>query len=108
VLWAYRITYNKLIGKTSFRLVYGVEAVMPMEYILPSLCITTLTDKADHEALEERLVRLMELEEDHLLAGFHQHVQKEGEKAWHDRHIKLYTFKVNDLVLLYDSKFTKL
>lgn len=26
---------------------------------------------------------------------------------WHDRHIKLRTFKVNDLVLLYDSKFDK-
>eukprot|EP00253_Pinus_taeda_P016564 PITA_16564 len=32
-------------------------------------------------------------------------VQKKHEKAWHDRHIKLRTFKVNDLVLLYDSKF---
>lgn len=26
---------------------------------------------------------------------------------WHDHHIKLHTFKVNDLILLYDSKFTK-
>ena len=39
--------------------------------------------------------------------GFHQQVQKQREKAWHDRHIKLRTFKVNDLVLLYDSKFEK-
>jgi len=29
------------------------------------------------------------------------------EKAWHDRHIKLHTFKVNDLVLLYDNNFDK-
>ena len=41
------------------------------------------------------------------MARFHQQVQKECEKAWHDRHIKLCTFKVNDLVLLYDSKFDK-
>jgi len=34
-------------------------------------------------------------------------VQKEDDKAWHDRHIKPNTFKVNDLVLLYYSKFTK-
>jgi len=26
---------------------------------------------------------------------------------WHDHHIKLRTFKVNDLVLLYDNKFEK-
>ena len=34
-------------------------------------------------------------------------MQKECEKAWHDHHIKLRTFKVNDLVFLFDSKFTK-
>eukprot|EP00253_Pinus_taeda_P033234 PITA_33234 len=34
-------------------------------------------------------------------------IQKQCEKAWHNHHIKLCTFKVNDLVLLYDSKFEK-
>ena len=34
-------------------------------------------------------------------------MQKEPEKTWLDRHIKLCTFKVNDLVLLYDSNFMK-
>lgn len=49
----------------------------------------------------------MDLKEDRFLARFHQQVQKECEKSWHDQHIKLHTFKVNDLVLLYDSKFDK-
>jgi len=49
----------------------------------------------------------MELKEDTIFLGFHQQVQKEHEKAWHDLHIKLFTFKVNDLVMLYDNKFTK-
>jgi len=49
----------------------------------------------------------MELEDDHFLGGFHQKVQRESEKAWHDQHIKLHTFKVDDLVLLYDNKFMK-
>lgn len=74
---------------------------------MPSLCIASLTDMADREALEEWLAQLMELEEDRFLVGFHQQVQKECEKAWHDRHIKLCTFKVNDLVLLYNRNFTK-
>jgi len=39
------------------------------------------------------------------LAGFHQQVQKQRVTVWHDRHIKLHTFKLNDLVLLYDRKF---
>jgi len=103
----YTTTCKKLIGKTPFRLVYGVEFIMSIEYIVPSLRIAALTDTADREALEERLAQLMELEEDRFLVGFHQQVQKECEKTWHDRHIKLRTFKVNDLVLLYDSQFTK-
>jgi hypothetical protein len=50
---------------------------------------------------------LVELEEDIFIAGFHQQVQKEREKAYHDRHIKKKTFKQGDLVLVYDSKFIK-
>lgn len=61
----------------------------------------------DYEALEERIAQLIELEEDRFLAGFHQQVRKEHEKAWHDWHIKLRTFKVNDLVLLCDNNFDK-
>lgn len=38
---------------------------------------------------------------------FHQQVQKDLEKSWHDRHIKQSAFKIDDLVLLYESKFTK-
>eukprot|EP00253_Pinus_taeda_P023025 PITA_23025 len=73
ILWSYRMTCKKLTAHTHFWLVYGVEAIMSMEYIMPSLYM----------------------------------VQKQREKAWHDRHIKLRTFKVNDLVLLYDSMFDK-
>jgi hypothetical protein len=38
------------------------------------------------------------------LAGFHQQVQKERDKYWHDLHIKRKTFKDEEVVLLYDSK----
>ena len=48
-----------------------------------------------------------ELEKERFLVDFHQQVQKQRDKAWHDHHIKLCTFKVNELVLLYDNKFEK-
>ena len=66
-----------------------------------------MTGMADCRALEERLAQLEELEEEWFLARFHQQVRKQREKAWHDYHRKLRTFKENDIVLLYDSKFKK-
>lgn len=107
MLWVYRATCEKLTGQTPFRLVYGVEVVRSMEYIVPGLCIAASTGMVDRRTLEEWLAQLTELGEDRFLVGFHQQVYKECEKAWHDRHIKLCTFKVNDLVLLYDNKFDK-
>ena len=80
---------------------------MPVEYVVPSLKITALTEMIDVETVNETLLHLLGLEEDCFIAGFHQHVQKAREKAWHDRHIKNKSFKVGDLVLLYDSKFLK-
>jgi hypothetical protein len=47
----------------------------------------------------------MEMEEERILAGFHEEVHKARDKSWHDRHIKMKNFKEGDLVLVYDSKF---
>jgi hypothetical protein len=71
------------------------------------LRIAAFTDMDDTGIVQERLAQLVELEEDRFIAGFHQQVQKEREKAYHDRHIKKKSFKQGDLVLVYDNKFMK-
>jgi hypothetical protein len=35
-------------------------------------------------AIQERLHQLLAMEEDQILAGFHQKVQEAKDKAWHD------------------------
>ena len=56
VLWAYHTTCKRLTCQTPFKLVYGQEEVMPMEYIVPSLRIAAATGMDDAEALEEHTV----------------------------------------------------
>ena len=90
-----------------FKLVYGLEVVVPMEYLVPRLRIAAFTGMDDTCVFRERLTQLVELEEDSFIVGFHQQVQKKREKAYHDRHIKKKAFKQGDLVLVYDNKFLK-
>jgi hypothetical protein len=58
--------------QTPFKLVYGLEAVVPMEYLVPSLRIATFTNMDDIDVVKESLTQLIELEEDRFIAGFHQ------------------------------------
>jgi hypothetical protein len=71
VLWAYRTTCKKLIGKKPFILVYGQEVVVPLDYLIPSLSIETITNMTKRGTTLEILSQLMELEEDMIMVGFH-------------------------------------
>jgi transposase InsO family protein len=42
MLWAYRTTCKKIIGKTHFILVYGQETIVPLEYLIPSFALQPL------------------------------------------------------------------
>ena len=107
LLCQYRTPCNRLTGHTPFRLVYGQEAVVPIEYIVQSLRFVTLTEITDGDAIKQRLSQLIQMEEEPFIAGFHQIVEKQRQKVWHDFHINIKPFKVGGLVLLYENKIFK-
>ena len=78
---------------------------MAMEYIVPSLIIIGITEMTDVDAMEDRLLQLVQLEEECFVVGLHQNIEKQRQKVWHDRNIKRKQFQVGGLVLMYDTKF---
>ena len=77
---------------------------MPMEYIVPSLIIVVITKMTDVGTIEEIVFWLVQLEEDIFVPGYHQNVENERHKSWHNKHVKYKQFQIEDLVFLYDSK----
>ena len=50
---------------------------MPMEYIVPSLRIATMTRMDNAKAREECISQLIQLEEDRFIVGLHQRIEKD-------------------------------
>ena len=61
-LWAYRMAYKTAVGSTPFDLVYGINAILPMEFLVPTLCVASDLGWTGHE-LSERVEELEKLDE---------------------------------------------
>jgi hypothetical protein len=48
--------------------------------------------ESDDESVAEWVAKMLELDEARFLANFHQTIEKDRQKAWHDRHIKKKNF----------------
>ncbi|XP_019173405.1 PREDICTED: uncharacterized protein LOC109168981 [Ipomoea nil] len=67
-LWAYRTTYRIPIESTPYSLVYGVEAVLPLEHQIPSLRLAIQEGLTNEENVKLRLAELEALDEKRLQA----------------------------------------
>ena len=52
----------------TIRLVYGKEAVVSLEFLVPSIHVATITNMTKRGIVQKRLNQLMEMEEDNILA----------------------------------------
>ena len=100
-LWAYQTSVRNATGFTPFQLVYGLEAILPIQYEIPSLklAINLLPDTSKEEA---RLFNHIHLDEMHREAQLANEAHKRCIKAQYDKHVQPCIFSEGDLVLLYD------
>ena len=67
-LWSFKIAFKVNIGMSPFKLVYGLEAVVHMEFLVPSLRVTA--EKMSPTLLvKHRAKYLMQLEEERLVSS---------------------------------------
>lgn len=58
-------------------MVYGQEAIVIVEFIVPNLFIAQATKMTYDESIMERLQELWEMDEERFLVDFHQTIEKE-------------------------------
>jgi hypothetical protein len=101
-LWSYLTSVKTTIGFSPFQLVYGLEAVLPIECQIPSLKLA-LQLLLDTSPLEERLVYLEKLNEKHRDASLANEAHKHKVKCQYDRFFHPHIFSESNLVLVYDQ-----
>ena len=75
--WAYRMSVKTTTGFTPFQLTYGLESIFPIECEIPSLKLAVEL-LPDTSSLEERLLHLEHLDEQHEDAT----IMNEAHKKW--------------------------
>eukprot|EP00253_Pinus_taeda_P011040 PITA_11040 len=63
-LWADRITQNASIGTSPFNLVYGKEAILPTNLVLPSLALVQFIEEAPSSSIQLKYDQILKLEEE--------------------------------------------
>ncbi|XP_031111906.1 uncharacterized protein LOC116015878 [Ipomoea triloba] len=96
VLWAYRTTPRRAIGKTPFSLTYGFEAMVPSEITTPTLWVLQYNDDENEENLQ---IEKNFLEERRDATHGRMAEYQQSVKRYYDKRVKEKKFQEGDLVL---------
>eukprot|EP00253_Pinus_taeda_P012195 PITA_12195 len=103
-LWANRITQKYSVGSSPFKLVYGKEAVLPTNLILPSLALVQFIEESPSSSLQLRHDQILKLEEERekakIIHAKHQQISKSSFDSISSGSKQ---FQVGDLVLKWDK-----
>ncbi|XP_071924847.1 uncharacterized protein [Coffea arabica] len=98
-LWAYRTTFRTPTQATPYALVYGVEAVLPLECQIPSLRIAIQEGLSEEDNVRLRLEELEALDEKRLETQQRiECYQARLSKAF-NKHVRPRSFQIGELVL---------
>ena len=103
VIWAYRCAYKTALHTTPFNLVYGLDAILPIEFLIPTLRVAHSLEWHGHE-LSKRIDELELLGETRARAVLGMYVEKRRQKRWHDTNLRTKEFHKGTLVLVYTLK----
>ncbi|XP_028120441.1 uncharacterized protein LOC114317848 [Camellia sinensis] len=104
VLWAYRTTARTPTGETSFRLIYGAEAVIPVEIGLPTLRVLHQDPELTKDLRRADLDLIEKLRE---TATVRSASYQQKMRAHYNRRVRPREFAVGDLVLREATLATK-
>jgi hypothetical protein len=97
-LWAYRTSVKTTTSFSPFQLIYGLEAILPIEcqMLTLNLVVQLLPDTSP---LEERLLYLEQCHD----AALANEAHKQKFKSQYDRFVRPQIFSEGDLFLVYDK-----
>ncbi|MCO5557604.1 hypothetical protein L7F22_011170 [Adiantum nelumboides] len=103
-LWAYRTTYKCATGFTPFHLIYGQEALQPIELEIPTIRAIKNEGKTKEEILADECVKWVLLDNKRFLSVETFEQQAMRRKALFDDKVKKKEILKGNLVLRYDNK----
>ena len=102
-LWAYRTTFKVTTKQTPFALVYGIEAILPIEIEIPSLRIAIEARLPVSESIHDRVLMLEGLNETRRLSAQHIETMARRRKVAFDKLHKKRSLNPGSLVMLQDG-----
>ncbi|MCO5606710.1 hypothetical protein L7F22_060900 [Adiantum nelumboides] len=102
-LWAYRTSFKASTQFTPYHLVYGQEALLPIEVQLGSLRVLARETTSSKEKLEQRILDLQRLELDREAATDYYITQANKKREQFNNKVKEKKLEEGMLVMKYDS-----
>jgi ribonuclease HI/transposase InsO family protein len=99
-LWAYRTTFRTPTQMTPYSLVFGGEAVLPLEVEIPSLRVAVHEKLTNDQQAKLRLQELETLEEERLTAQQNLEIYRIQMARAYDKAVRYRAFQEGDLVLV--------